>query len=149
MSNILRRNLPMPIESSWHGTYHYDKRSSYPSGARMAANVIKVISKPQPWSPADATNTIRAIAKSECLDLILTTHAREQMAERKLIISDVLYVLKHGFVYDEAQESTRSGCFKYRTQTRSPNSGSRTVRVVALPDADRCTIKVVTVMWVD
>lgn len=111
----------------------------------MAAN----ISKPQPWSPADATHTIREIAKSESLNLISTTHARQQMAERKLIMSDVLYVLKHGFVYDEAQESTRPGCFKYRIETRSPNSGSRTLRVVALPDAGRCSIKVVTVMWVD
>lgn len=115
----------------------------------MAAKTIKVISKPQPWAPGDATDTIRAIAKSDCLGLITTKHAREQMAERELITSDVLYVLKNGFVYDEAQESTRLGCFKYRIETRSPNSGSRTVRIVALPDADRCMIKVVTVMWVD
>ena len=64
-------------------------------------------------------------------------------------MSDVLYVLKQGFVYDEAQESSRPDCFKYKIETRSPNSGSRTVRVIALPDAVRCTIKVVTVMWVD
>jgi hypothetical protein len=107
------------------------------------------VSKPQPWSPKDATDALRAIAKSECLSLVLTTHAREQMSERKLILSDVLYVLKFGFVYDEAQQSTQQCCFKYRIESRSPNSGSRTIRVVALPDASRGMIKVVTVMWVD
>lgn len=104
---------------------------------------------PQPWTPAGATLTINDIARSDCLELILTTHAKGQMRERSLIISDVLYVLKNGFVYDEAQESTQSGCYKYRIESRSPNSGSRTVRVIALPDATRCILKIVTVMWVD
>ncbi|MBI1867735.1 MAG: DUF4258 domain-containing protein [Methylocystis sp.] len=71
------------------------------------------------------------------------------MRERDLIMSDVLYVLKQGFVFDDPQESTRPGLHKYAVQSRSPNSGSRTVRVVAIPDANRCQIKIVTVMWVD
>ena len=115
----------------------------------MATPELKVVPKEQPWPPAEATNMIRAIAKSDCLSIITASHAREQMLERRLIMGDVLYVLKHGFVYDEPQNSTRAGCYKYAIQSRSPNSGSRTVRVIAIPDANRCYIKIVTVMWVD
>ena len=114
----------------------------------MAAPELEAVLKEQPWSPTDATRMIREVAKSDELDIIATRHAREQMLERSLIMGDVLYVLKHGFVYDEPQNSTRAGCYKYAIQSRSPNSGSRTVRVIAIP-ADRRSIKIVTVMWVD
>lgn len=136
------------LDTSWRPTYHYDKSTPL-AETSMVGNAIKVISKPQPWSAGDATDTIRAIANSDCLSLITTRHAREQATERNLIMSDVLYVLKSGFVYDEPNESTRPGCYKYGIQSRSPNSGSRTVRLIAIPDANRCLIKVVTVMWVD
>ena len=107
------------------------------------------MTKPQPWTPADATDEIRRIALSGNLWLALTKHAREQMEERSLISGDVLYVLKNGFVYEACVESTRPGMYKYQVESRSPNSGSRTVRIVAIPDEMRCHIKVVTVMWVD
>ena len=107
------------------------------------------MAKLQPWSPADATDQIRAIARSEILNLILTTHAREQMFERDLIAGDVLYILKEGFVLETSNKSTRPRYFKYEMESRSPNSGSRKVRVVAIPDPDKCIIKIVTVMWVD
>lgn len=71
------------------------------------------------------------------------------MAERELYTGDVKFVLQQGFVYDEPEASTRAGFFKYKVESRSPNSGSRTVRIVAIPDAARCHIKIVTVMWVD
>jgi hypothetical protein len=105
--------------------------------------------KPQPWIPADATDEIRAIAKRDDFGLVLTMHAREQMADRSLIASDVLFVLKQGFVLNQAQESTGPDFHKYAIESRSPNSGSRTVRVFCIPDPGRLQIKVVTVMWVD
>lgn len=115
----------------------------------MGGPKLDVAVKAQPWTPADATDAIRAIAKSDGLVLICTRHAREQMHERDLIMGDALYVLKQGFVIDDPQESTRAGLYKYRIQSRSPNSGNRSVRVVVIPDASRCTIKIATVMWVD
>jgi Domain of unknown function (DUF4258) len=107
------------------------------------------MARPQPWSPADATTEINAIANSPNLRLTHSRHALDQMTERDLIASDVMFVLKKGFVLEEPEPSTQAGFFKYCPQSRSPNSASRTVRVVAIPDAGLCWIKVVTVMWVD
>lgn len=107
------------------------------------------MAKPQPWSPADATKEINAIAISEKLRITYTAHALGQMADRDLIASDVLFVLKKGFVLEDGEQSTQTGLYKYCVQSRSPNSGSRTVRVVAIPEARSFWIKIVTVMWVD
>jgi hypothetical protein len=109
------------------------------------------LAKPQPWTPADATDQIRAIAANErtLVSLILTQHAREQMAERSLYTGDVLFILKQGFVLGDAVESTRAGYYKYAIQSRSPNSGNRTVRLIVIPDPDRGHMKIVTVMWAD
>jgi len=38
------------------------------------------------------------------------------MEHRGLIMGDILHVLKNGFVYEKAQESTRSGCYKYKIE---------------------------------
>ena len=90
------------------------------------------MAKPQPWNPADATVEINTIANSDRLRLTYTKHALEQMTDRNLIASDVMFVLKRGFVLEEAQQSTRSGFYKYCVQSRTPNS-DRTVKVVAIP----------------
>ena len=103
----------------------------------------------QPWTPSEATNKIRAMARSEQLNLAYKIHTKERLAERGIIISDVLFVLKHGFVLTEAEKSTRDGFFKYSMESKTPNSASRDIRVVLLPDAPRSSIKIVTVMWVD
>jgi hypothetical protein len=120
---------------------------------RLVAGYIEVIVAPaerqQPWTNADATEIIRALASSQKLRLTYTQHARERLDERDLIISDVLYVLKNGFVYDDPQPSTQGGLFKYRPQSRSPNSGGRTLKLVVVPDPIQVWIKVVTVMWAD
>lgn len=71
------------------------------------------------------------------------------MRARDLIFGDVLYVLSNGFVYREAQEATRPGFFKYRIESRSPNSNNRVVGVVAIPDEKAKALKIITVMWVD
>lgn len=103
----------------------------------------------QPWMPADATRLINEIAKNRTCDLAFTRHAKERMSERGLIMSDLLFVLKNGFVYGEAQESTIDGFFKYQVEGQSPNSGSRVLKVVTIPDYKSCGLKIVTFMWRD
>src|ERR1700722_7244442 len=101
------------------------------------------MAKPQPWSPADATSEINSIAGSEQLRITYTGHAREQMADRDLIAGDVMFVLQRGFVLAAGEPSTQAALYKYCVQSRSPNSGSRTVRVIAIPDAKSFWIKIV------
>ena len=106
--------------------------------------------KKQPWSPADATEIIRNIAKGHG-QVAFTRHASKRMQERGLIMGDVLYVLRNGFVHDDpvACEKTK-GFFKYAIESTTPNSNSRTVRVIVIPDASKGgALKVVTVMWKD
>jgi hypothetical protein len=98
-------------------------------------------------SPAKATSEIRGKCGPE-LSLYLTGHAKDQMADRGLIMGDVLHVLKHGFVYESPEPSTREGCFKYKMECVTPNSNGRTLRVVLIP-SQRSDVKIVTVMWVD
>lgn len=71
------------------------------------------------------------------------------MDERNLIMGDVLYVLKNGFVYNDPLPSTRQGYHKYSIESKSPNGGSRSVRVVVIPEKNACFLKIITVMWVD
>jgi hypothetical protein len=71
------------------------------------------------------------------------------MLERELILGDVLYLLKHGFVFDPADPSTRPEYFKYKVECKTPNSVNRDVRVVAIPDWRTKEIKIITVMWKD
>ena len=75
-------------------------------------------------------------------------HAFKQMEDRGLIAGDVLYVLKNGFVFVEAQSSTRPELYKYQIENFTPNSESRKVRLVVIP-GDDFEIKVITVMWAD
>ena len=71
------------------------------------------------------------------------------MLDRGLILSDVLYALKNGFVYEECSSATQPGLWKYRIETRTPNSANRIVGVVVIPDESKIWIKIVTVMWID
>lgn len=103
---------------------------------------------PQPWSPAQATEQIWKIAKGN-LDLIMTKHASDQLAARRLITGDVMYVLKNGYVYENPEPSTREGLYKYRVESSTPNSNSRTLRLVVVPCATEMGLKIVTVMWRD
>ena len=105
---------------------------------------------PQPWNAATATRTINAIARDLACTMSHTLHAKGRMAERELIIGDILYVLRNGMVYgNEPEESTLPGFYKYRIESQSPNSGPRYLRVVAVPDHIACQIKVITIMWRD
>jgi hypothetical protein len=113
------------------------------------AQVLPLIKRAQPWKPADATEEIRRLARSEDMTLTFTDHSRDQMSDRDLLMGDVLCVLKNGFVYQDHKPSTRKGFYKYRIECQSPNSNSREVGVVLCPDSKKCEIKVITVMWLD
>lgn len=102
---------------------------------------------PRPWSPGEATKNLREKARGD-VDVCWTKHAKEQMAERDLLMGDVLYVLKNGFVYEEGEPATRPALFKYKMECTTPNSGGRNVRVVLIPSSST-RLKIVTVMWVD
>lgn len=103
----------------------------------------------QPWTPGDATLKIREISRSRELELSYAKHAKKRLAQRGVIISDVLYVLKNGFVYEAPEASTVKGLFKYQIESQSPNSGRRYLRLVVVPDAKSKAIKIVTIMWRD
>lgn len=101
-----------------------------------------------PMAPADATDCLRAMVGPK-LELVLTRHSKDQMATRELLVGDILHILKYGFVYYEGENSTRPGCYKYKMECTTPNSGTRTVRIVVIPSLREQMIKVVTVMWTD
>lgn len=120
--------------------------------AQLGPSPITVIhALVRPWSPREATERIRALAKDENLELVWTRHAEKQMAERGLIMSDVLYLLANGVVYDEAEPASAAGLFRYRIESPTPNSGGRSVRAVVIPSPTSLgsALKIVTVMWVD
>ncbi len=107
-----------------------------------------VAAKPQPWSPADATDIIRKIASGNA-KVVLTQHAKDQMADRDLILGDLMYVVKNGFVYEKPEPSTQDGYCKYKMESTTPNTNSRSLRVVVIPGADENLLKFVTCMWRD
>ena len=104
---------------------------------------------PEPWEPAVATRAINHLANRMETRLVMKRHATEREDLRDIIMSDVLYVLKTGFVYRDPEEATRQGFYKYLIEGRSPNSGNRALRICLIPDEKNAGIKVLTVMWVD
>jgi hypothetical protein len=109
----------------------------------------RLMTTAQPWKPADATRVINTTAKGLNCTLALTMHAKAQMHDRQLIMSDVLFVLRNGFVYEAPVPSTIAGFFKYKIECQSPNSGSRYLRAIVVPDEKSRQIKVITIMWRD
>lgn len=103
----------------------------------------------QPWKPAVATTRINGIARNRQCDLALKVHATQRLTERGLLMSDLLFVLKNGYVYEEPEESTIAGLYRYKIESQSPNSGARFLRAVVVPDGKSCQIKVITIMWRD
>ena len=101
------------------------------------------------WSAKQATTKIREIAQSASLTVSYSKHSLERIVERGLIMSDILYVMKLGFVHLEPIPSSQSGWYKYAIESKCPNGGSRSVRVVVVPDQTTYSIKIVSVMWVD
>jgi Domain of unknown function (DUF4258) len=101
------------------------------------------------WQPGEATDAIRGMARSRSLTLTYKLHARERLAERGLVISDILFALKNGFVYETGSPATGEGLWRYCVECRTPNSGSRTIGVVVIPEPDVFSLTVITVMWID
>ena len=110
---------------------------------------IAEIDSAEPWRPADATERLREMAQSPALSLAYKIHARQREAERGITNSDVLFVLRTGFVTDDAVPASQSGRFKYEITGRSPNSNGRDIRLIVIPTHETCTIKLVTLMWED
>jgi hypothetical protein len=73
----------------------------------------------------------------------------QRTAERDLNMGDLLYVLKNGFVYEPPEQATQPGLWKYKIETRSPNSGNRVVRAVVISDVSKIWAKIITLMWAD
>lgn len=114
----------------------------------MPKPILKLVEIAEPWNPAQATERIRSIAGGNvCLSY--KKHALDQLDERGLIMGDLTFLLKNGFVYEAAEQATRPPFWKYQIQCTTPNSKSREVRAVVIPDWKRKEIKVVTVMWAD
>jgi len=103
----------------------------------------------QPWPPGRATDQVREMALQDEFDIYYTRHSKDQMADRNLLMGDVLHILKNGFIYEEPEAATREGCYKYQMECDTPNSGNRSVRIVIIPDAINSSVKVITVMWID
>ena len=98
-----------------------------------------------PLSPEEATARIREIAASD-LDFYLTTHAKGRMLERGAFTPDILHVLRFGTVSRDGEVSSRPGVFKYRIESKTPNSEGRILAAIVIPDDGRL-IKIVTVLW--
>ena len=103
----------------------------------------------QPWPARTATDQIRALARRPDFTLAYKLHAREQMQERNIITSDVLFVLRYGFVLTTPVPATRAGFYRYEIENKTPNRDSRDIRLIVIPDKKRVALKLVTVMWVD
>lgn len=103
----------------------------------------------EPWIPAYATEATRKISRHPALSLAYKVHATQRRAERGLVTSDLLYLLKNGFVLADAKPATRPDYFRYVVTSTTPNSGGREIAAVVIPDPSRLTIKIVTVYWVD
>jgi len=103
---------------------------------------------PGEWTPADATDRIRAMAAREEFSIALTGHAKDRMAERDLLMGDIRHLLRTGFVYDRPEPATREGYYKYVIEGPTPNSDTRSVKAVVIPGSG-ADIKVCTVMWRD
>lgn len=103
---------------------------------------------PGKWSPAQATERIRQCAGASTFTPHWKKHALERLHERDLLVGDVLYVLKNGFVLEDPEPSDAEGYFRYQVESKTPNSEGRTVKVIVVP-GDGHELKIVTVMWKD
>lgn len=104
---------------------------------------------PEPWSPTNATYALREIGRHPAMSLAYKVHATQRLAERGITTSDVLYLLRNGFVYKEPVPATTRGYYRYEVRGRTPNSEGREICAVVIPNATTMKIKIVTVFWVD
>ena len=103
----------------------------------------------EPWSPRDATENIREMSKHPAFSIAYKLHAKERLRDRGMILPDVLFLLRTGFVLTEARPAKTNGYFRYEMQGVTPNSERRKICCVVIPNYKQCSLKVVTVMWLD
>ncbi|WP_372425188.1 DUF4258 domain-containing protein [Salinarimonas chemoclinalis] len=89
------------------------------------------------------------MASEPDFELGLSAHARERLEQRGLTIADLRWVLRTGFVTAPWRPGRLPGTFRYAVDGASPNTGSRKLRLVVVPDEEQCRIFVVTAMWLD
>ena len=99
-------------------------------------------------SVTEAENKIHAYALGDP-ELTRTDHAMKRSKERGIIISDIMHILSDGYIDEEPIPSSRLGYCKYKICGMSPNSGSREMCLIVIPDPEEPAIKIVTVMWKD
>lgn len=101
------------------------------------------------WEPAYATESIRKIGCHPALSLAYKVHAVQRMAERGITTSDVMWLLRRGFVHEGPTQATQLNFYKHRIVGLTPNSNGRSIEAVVIPNIATNTIKIVTVFWVD
>ena len=102
-----------------------------------------------PLKPAEATERVRELGHNPRLTITYSEHFKQRLHERDLIIGDALFLLKRGFIFSAPELASQPGLFKYAMETRTPNSGNRTVRAIIIPDFKSVWVKFVTIMWAD
>lgn len=103
----------------------------------------------EPWNATKATYRLREMGAHPALSVAYKLHATERLAERSIIVSDVLYLIRNGFVYSDPIPAKTVGYYRYEIVCRTPNSGGRELCVVVIPSYNTMTMKIVTVMWRD
>lgn len=100
-----------------------------------------------PPSAVDAL--VKALAEDRDLSIWFSTHAQEQMRDRDIVVSDLMHLLKHGIVGQEAEIEGGLAEHGYPLDGMTPNSGRRFIRAIVTVDPAAKSIGVITMMWVD
>ena len=100
-------------------------------------------------SPSSATAKINQMACDPYCDLSKSLHAEDRLQERAILTSDLLHLLRTGFVYDDPEKATRKGFWKYKIEGKTPNSNGRIITAIVIPDFKTKHIKIVTSYWKD
>jgi len=105
----------------------------------------------RPWyrSIAATEKLLHEYAEHPRIELSYTDHAKERMYERDIDGEDVMHVLMHGHVSVAPEPTNRPDCYTCKICAKTPNSGSRTICVVVIPNIGMVAAKVITVMWED
>jgi len=100
-------------------------------------------------SPSKATREFNKLARDPLCDLSKSPHAEDRLEERTILTSDLLCLLRKGFIYELAEASTQKNLWKYKIEGVTPNSNRRTIIAIIIPDFKTKHIKIVTCYWKD
>ncbi|CAJ2376433.1 MAG: DUF4258 domain-containing protein [Gammaproteobacteria bacterium] len=102
------------------------------------------------WSVGDAEKRIHAYVRDVArFTVAYTSHAKARMKKRDIVIPDVWYVLEHGRIAGQPEETKRAGYCKYKICGKNPSWGGREICLIVIPDPGKPAVKIVTVMWKD